>query len=123
MNFFNKLFNNNKNVNYQYCLSTYLQKNNITLDNLKKIFIISKSFITTENNKKLITIVGIIEKGNIKIGDTLYYIDENIQLRSLNVLGIRTFKQEISEAYKGDWIEITIDISTKLPQYLFLFSI
>ena len=133
MNFFDKLFGNNKNynnnnyndkkVNYQNCLNLYLNKKNIKLDSLKTIFIVEESFLLTRNNCKIIAITGKVEKGNIKIGDELYYVDENMQLIPVNILGIEKFRQQFEEAYAGDLIGMTVDISKKLPANLYLFKV
>lgn len=109
-------------MNYHNCLSLYLKNNNITLDNLETIFIVDKSFVINENNCKTIKITGKVEKGHIKIGDTLYYAGENLQLIPVNILGIEKFRQQLSEAYTEDWIGIKVDISEKLPTYLYLFK-
>lgn len=125
--FFDKLFNNNSNksVNYNNFLSLYLKNNNMTLDNFETIFIVDQSFVINENNCKTIKVTGKVVKGHIKIGDTLYYVNENLQLISVNILGIEGFRQQFSEAYAGDNRGLKVDILDKLPTfstYLYLFK-
>lgn len=113
----------NNKLDYQALSINYLKNNNITLENLEKLFIIDECFILNRENTTVFIVTGMINKGNIKIGDSLNYIDENLQLKSLNITGVEKFRQQLSEGHEGENVGLRISINTKLPKNLFLFKI
>ena len=96
----------------------YLLNQKITEDNLEKIYIVESCF----NIKNNIVLVGNITKGTIKVGDTLNYLNKNMEVKTINILKIEVFKAELQEASSGQYVALTIDIKEKVGKLTHLFK-
>lgn len=96
----------------------YLLNQKITEDNLEKIYIVESCFDVKNN----IVLVGNITKGTIKVGDTLNYLNKNMEVKTINILKIEVFKAELQEASSGQYVALTIDIKEKIGKLTHLFK-